>query len=144
VFSFIFFLQTIFLGLGGITSLPLNSISMGFFGTLSVVLIQKMFMNTKNLSVKDDASVREVGRTIKTNVFIVLSTIAGILVSGIMLGLILGLQPWIAKNAMGQPLFFPYSWNVVLPSILIGNIPVIILESIVTIPLYHFLNKMET
>lgn len=125
-FSFVFLLQAVLFGLGGITSFPLNSFALGFIGPLVVVSVHRLFTNR-----------------IHSNLSIAITTTLGILSSALVIGLILGLQPILAKNLNGEPLFFPYDWTVVLPSILLGNLPVVLLEIIVTIPLYNFLERIE-
>ncbi len=129
LYTIIFLLQFFLLGLGGITTLPLHSIGIGLTGSFSIWLILYFLKNK-----------------IPFYILVLSGCIIGILSSIIFISLILGLQPEIAYNDQGKPLYFPFSWNIVLPSMIIAHIPVMIIESVVStlfIKFYENLSKIK-
>lgn len=121
IYSSIFLLQSLLLGLGGITGFPLLCLSLGFIGSFSVNFLDKILKFSSNIK-------------------IVILNIVGILLSVSFVSFVLGLQPLIA-NQNGKPLFFPYNWNIVFPTMIISHLPVIIIESIVSILFFKFYEK---
>jgi cobalt/nickel transport system permease protein len=52
--------------------------------------------------------------------------------AALLTGLLLGLQPLIARDAGGDPLYFPFGWSTVLPAVLLPHAAVGILEGALT------------
>lgn len=121
IYSIIFLIQSLVLGLGGITGFPLLCLSMGWFSPFLINFFDKILK--MNFRVK-----------------IIILNIIGITTSILLISFILSLQP-IFWNVNGKPLFFPFTLEVVLPTMFIGHIPVIIIESIVTIIFFEFYEK---
>ncbi len=121
IYSIIFLIQSIILGLGGITGFPLLSLGMGWLAPLFISVLDQYL---------------SIHRKIK----IMILNLGGILISILFISFVLGLQP-LLWNLDGKPLFFPFSWNVVFPAMLIGHIPVIIIESIVSIIFFDYYEK---
>jgi len=59
-------------------------------------------------------------------------------VSGVAVALVLGIQPLIAHNADGTPLFFPFGLSVTLPAILIPHAFIGIGEAVLTVLVWRY------
>lgn len=121
IYSTIFIVQAIILKIGGITGFPLLTLSLGFIGPFTVHFLHKYLKINESLK-------------------ILLQNFLGITISLILISLILGLQPLIASYN-NKPLFFPYTWDVTLPVMLISHIPVVIIETIVSILFFKFYER---
>jgi cobalt/nickel transport system permease protein len=61
-----------------------------------------------------------------------------VFVSGVAVALVLGIQPLIAHNADGTPLFFPFGLSVTLPAILIPHAFIGIGEAVLTVLVWRY------
>lgn len=114
-YTLVLALQALVLGAGGVTSLPLNALAMGFVGAFTAVGVARMVAPLH----------REAG--------VVLGVLLSILLSALLVALVLGLQPLIARNADGSPLFFPFGWQVTLPAILLPHAFIAVAEAVMTL-----------
>lgn len=101
--SLVLVIQALLFGDGGITTLPLYALAMGFFGALAargtiLVLRQK-----------------------HPSAALFIAGWIGLFLPSLLVALALGAQPYIAANENGAPLYFPFSWNVTLPALLIPH-----------------------
>lgn len=122
--SFVLLIQALFFGNGGITTLPINSITIGFIGSLTIYFFYKLF-----------------GKFKKAGVFF--SSFSGIIISAFLLAVVLGIQPLIAIDSNGKPLFFPFGLKVTIPAMLIPHIFVGIAEGILTVIALEVLKKFD-
>jgi len=122
--TLVLLIQALFFGNGGITTLPINSIAIGFFGSLLIYFLYKLF-----------------GKFRKAGVFI--SSFFGVLTSAFLLAIILGIQPLISHDSNGKPLFFPFGLKVTIPAMLIPHIFVGIAEGILTIITLEVVKKFD-
>lgn len=122
--SLVLLIQAIFFGNGGITTLPVNSLSIGFLGSIIVYFIFKIS-----------------GKYKKSGAF--LGPFLAVLFSSFIIALILGLQPIIARSAEGKPLFFPFGFSITIPALLIPHIFVGIAEGILTLILLEIVKKFD-
>ena len=99
-YSLVLLLQSLLFGAGGITALPVNALAIGGAGALVAVGVFRALR-----AWHEDAAV-------------LLATWCAVMVPAALVGLVLGLQPWLAQRADGTPLFFPFGPAVVLPAIL--------------------------
>ena len=120
--SLILFLQAVLFGEGGITSFPVNSLSISFFGSLSAYLIFKFLKNF-----------------LKEEISCFISGWISINLSALIVALVLGLIPLIAHDNSGNPLYFPFSWNVTIPALLIPHFLAGIVEGLYTASVYKIL-----
>jgi len=122
-YSLVLLLQSLLFGVGGITALPVNSLAIGLIGAVTV---RGIF-----------GALRSVNETLA----VLLAAWCGVVVAAVGLGAILGLQPLIAQDAEGKPLFFPFRWPVVLPAIVLPHLLIGIGEAAVTWAVWRFAKK---
>jgi cobalt/nickel transport system permease protein len=103
-YSLILFLQAVLFGEGGITTFPINSISMGFVGSFAA------FFTYKALSI------------FKEEVSIVISSFVSIMLSALLIATILGIHPYLFKKADGSPLYFPFGLYITIPAVIVPHI----------------------
>ncbi len=113
-FSLVLTLQALLLGAGGITALPVNALTMGLAGGAVVVGVRSLLGPGKSAWA------------------IVLPVSSGVVVAAVLLALVLGAQPYLASDAHGQPLFFPFGPAVTLPVIVLPHLVIGLLEGVLT------------
>lgn len=114
--SLVLFLQATILGQGGITSFPINSISIalgGSFCSYYTYIVVKRFLS-EELSIFS-------------------SGFFSTLISALMVALVLGIHPYLFKDPSGKPLYFPFGFNLVIPALLLPHTLLGIGEGILTI-----------
>ncbi len=121
IYSTIFLVQSLILKIGGITGYPLLTLSMGFIGPFVIFILQNYLK-------------------IKESYKLFLQNFFGITFSVTIISFVLGLQPLMA-SINDKPLFFPYTWDIVFPVMMISHIPVILIESIVSIVFFKFYDQ---
>jgi cobalt/nickel transport system permease protein len=97
--SLVLVLQALLLGAGGVTALPVNALAMGLAGCATAAGVHRLLR-----PLSETAAVGVAGW-------------AAVVVSSLLVALVLGLQPWIASDAQGEPLFFPFGLAVTLPAV---------------------------
>ncbi|MEJ5166456.1 MAG: energy-coupling factor ABC transporter permease [Thermoanaerobaculia bacterium] len=122
--SLVLLIQSLFFGNGGITTLPINSLAIGFFGSIIVFYFYKIFGKFKRLGA-------------------FLGSFFGVIFSSFLISIILGLQPIIAKDPQGKPLFFPFGFSVTIPALVIPHIFVGIAEGILTLIALEIVKKFD-
>jgi len=122
-YSLVLLLQSLLFGVGGITALPVNALAIGLLGAATA---RGVF-----------GALRRVNETLA----VLLAAWCGVVVAAVALGAILGLQPLIAHDAQGEPLFFPFRWSVVLPAITLPHLLIGVGEAAVTWAVWRFAKK---
>ncbi|MGE5344161.1 MAG: energy-coupling factor ABC transporter permease [Candidatus Omnitrophota bacterium] len=112
--SLVLLIQALFFGNGGITTLPINAIAIGYLGGWCIHLFSKIFKRYEKM-------------TMFVGPFLAVMVAAGVV------AVVLGIQPLIAHNAEGKPLFFPFGLNITLPAVLIPNAIVGVAEGVLTV-----------
>ncbi|MCX8017923.1 MAG: energy-coupling factor ABC transporter permease [Rhodocyclaceae bacterium] len=102
-YSGVLFLQALLFGAGGLTALPINALAMGLAGSATALGLFRLL------------------QPINEHLAVALAAWASVLVAGLIVALILGLQPLIATGPNGMPLFFPFGPEITLPAILIPH-----------------------
>ena len=113
-FSLVLALQALLLGAGGITALPVNALAMGLAGG-AVVSGMHVLMGRR-----------------KSFWSVVVPVLCGVAAAALLLALVLGLQPWLASDAEGQPLFFPFGPKVTLPVIVLPHLVIGLAEGVLS------------
>lgn len=113
-YSLMLFLQTLVLGAGGITALPINALAIGFVGAWTTGLIYQL------------------GYRIHPGFAISIATFAAVMISATLVALALGIQPIIAAAPDGTPRFFPFGLSITLPAILIPHFFIALGEALLT------------
>jgi cobalt/nickel transport system permease protein len=100
--SLVFTIQALLFGDGGVTTLPLNALAMGFAGALAARGLFLVLRRWPPLALFAAGWV-------------------GLFLPSLLIALALGAQPLIAQDASGAPLYFPFGWSVTLPALLIPH-----------------------
>ncbi|WP_456401689.1 energy-coupling factor ABC transporter permease [Persephonella sp.] len=124
VISIVFFIQAVFLGDGGITTLPINAFAVGILGGGSAYFTFKFL--------------KRFGERFS----LFLAGFISVVISSFFLALILGIQPIIAHDELGKPLFFPFGLNITIPAVLLPHLAVGLVEGIITVIGYNILRKI--
>lgn len=119
-YSLVLVLQSLLFGAGGITALPVNALAMGLIGALAAVGTYRTF------------------RGVNETLAVVAAAWISVMLSGLAVALVLGLQPLIAQRPDGTPLFFPFGFSIVLPAVLIPHALIGIGEALLTLFVWRF------
>jgi len=123
--SMVLLLQAVLFADGGITSLPINALSMGLVGGAIATAVFSML------------------RRVNTKAALFAAGWVSINAASVLVAVALGVQPVIAHAADGTPLFFPFSLSVTLPAILVPHAVIGIGEGFLTIFVYGFVSKQR-
>ncbi len=118
-------LQALLFGAGGITSLPVNALAIGFAGSAAAVIglrVMRPFGEKVGLFAAGWLSVN---------------------VAALLLAVALGAQPFLAHADDGTPLFFPFGFSVTLPAMMIPHALIGVGEGILTVLVVRFFRRME-
>lgn len=121
--SLVFLLQALMLGDGGITALPIAALAVGLLGSMAAVVGFNLL--------------RRLNET--TGVFV--AGWLGTVIPAIVVALVLGAQPLLAHDAAGQPLFFPFGWQVTLPAVVIPHLAVGIADGVLAVMAWRMLGR---
>ena len=124
--SMVLLLQALLFGDGGITSLPLNALAMGLAGSATAFWCYRLI------------------RGWRENVALFVAGWASVNVAALLLAIALGLQPLIASDAAGQPLFFPFGLSITLPAVMIPHALIGVAEGLLTIAVARFIQPFRT
>ncbi|MDD5058271.1 MAG: energy-coupling factor ABC transporter permease [Sideroxydans sp.] len=119
-YSLVLLLQSLLFGAGGITALAVNALAMGLLGSAAAVAARRLF--------------RPLGETVSVAAAAWLS----VLVSGLAVALVLGIQPLVAHSADGTPQFFPFGLSITLPAILVPHAIIGIGEAVLTVLVWRY------
>jgi cobalt/nickel transport system permease protein len=121
--SVVFVLQALLLGAGGVTSLPVNAIAVGFVGSA--------------VAAWTFSALRRGNETVALAAAGWLSVV----VPAAIVAVALGVQPQIAHRADGTPLFFPFDLAITLPAVLVPHALVGVGEAALTVVAYRFVAR---
>jgi len=113
--STVLLLQAVLLGAGGVTSLPVNALALGLVGSSAALLLHRVL------------------RPVHEGVALFAAGWGGINAAALVVALVLGLQPAIARDAAGVPLFFPFGPAVTIPAVMIPHLLIGIGEGALTV-----------
>jgi cobalt/nickel transport system permease protein len=122
--SMVLLLQALLVGVGGVTTLPVNALAVGFVGSVTAAGVY--------------AALKRVHAT--AGLFV--AGWASVVVPAVVIAVVLGIQPTIAHDAAGRPLFFPFGLSVTLPAVVLPHALVGIGEGIVTVFAYRLVDRM--
>ncbi|MGQ9685838.1 MAG: energy-coupling factor ABC transporter permease [Thiobacillaceae bacterium] len=112
--SLVLAMQAMLFGVGGITALAVNALAMGLVGSASAWLTWRAI------------------RRIHVPAALILAGWVSVVLPALLLALVLGLQPAIAHDAAGRPLFFPFGLTITLPAVMIPHILLGLAEGVLT------------
>jgi cobalt/nickel transport system permease protein len=122
-YTLVLVLQAVVVGAGGITSLPVNALALGFVAAWTTWAGYRLL--------------RGLGETTAVAV----ATWAGVMTAALLLALVLGLQPLVAQGPDGTPLFFPFGPAVTLPALLVPHALIAIGEAALTVLVFRHARK---
>jgi len=114
-YSLVLALQSLLFGAGGITALPVNALAMGLVGAFVAVGVQHAL------------------RRVNETAAVALSAWVSVVVPAMLVALLLGLQPGIARREDGTPLFFPLGPEITVPAVLLPHLLIGLGEAALTV-----------
>jgi cobalt/nickel transport system permease protein len=123
--SLVLLLQALLLGDGGVTSLPVNAIAMGFAGSIAAYYAYRAI------------------RKFNEKVALFVAGWLSLNVAAFTAAVALGVQPGLAHRADGTPLFFPFGLSITLPAVMIPHALIGIGEGLLTVLVYQFVTKLK-
>lgn len=112
--SLVLAMQALLFGAGGVTALAVNALAMGFLGSVVAWLAWRGL------------------RSVNEAAALLLAGWLSVVVPALLIAVILGIQPMIAQDAAGRPLFFPFDLSVTLPAVMIPHVLVGLGEGLLT------------
>jgi cobalt/nickel transport system permease protein len=122
-YSLVLVLQSLLLGAGGITALPINALCIGLGGAAAAVLMRRALGG-----MGDTPAVAAAGAV-------------SVLLPALLVALVLGLQPTIARRADGTPLFFPFGLDITLPAVLLPHLVIAAGEAVLTVLVWRYARR---
>ncbi len=119
-YSLVLLLQSLLFGAGGVTALAVNALTMGLVGSAAAVGVRKLL--------------KGIGETVSIS----LAAWVSVLLPGLLVALILGIQPLIAHKPDGSPLFFPFDLSVTLPAVLLSHAVIGLGEAVLTVLVFRY------
>lgn len=119
-YSGVLLLQALLFGAGGLTALPVNALAMGLAGGATAILTFKLL------------------RPLNESSAVLAAAWISVMVSGVLVALALGIQPLIASQPDGTPLFFPFGLAITLPAVLLPHALIGIGEAALTLLAWRY------
>ncbi|ABI57375.1 energy-coupling factor ABC transporter permease [Alkalilimnicola ehrlichii MLHE-1] len=114
-YTLVLVVQALLVGAGGITALAANALLMGFVGAWTAVILHRWLH-----PLHGDAA---------TGVAVWVSVV----LSATLMATLLGVQPLIAQDETGSPLYFPFGLTVTLPAVVLPHMLLAIGEAVLTL-----------
>jgi len=119
-YSGVLLLQALLFGAGGLTALPLNALALGLAGSAVAVATFRLL------------------RPLNESAAVAIAAWLSVMVAGLLVALVLGMQPWIAARPDGTPLFFPFGPEITLPAVLLPHALIGIGEATLTLLVWRY------
>lgn len=119
-YSLVLLLQVMLLGAGGITALPVNALAVGLVGASAMALCVRW------------RSTRYPLPAIAVGAFL------AVVLPALLIALVLGVQPTIAQQDDGSPLFFSFRPEIVVPAIMLPHLLIGIAEAVLTLAVWRY------
>jgi cobalt/nickel transport system permease protein len=123
--SLVLAMQALLFGDGGITALPVNALAMGLAGSLAAA-----------------GTWRILGRW-HAGIALFLAGWLSVAVAALITAVVLGIQPLIAHDDAGRPLFFPFGLGVTLPAVLLPHLLIGVGEGVLTLLGYRYFSRLR-
>jgi cobalt/nickel transport system permease protein len=124
-YSLVLLLQSLLFGAGGITAFAVNALAIGLLGAATAVVVRKLL--------------RGLGDTVS----IAVAAWASVVMAGLLVATLLGLQPLLAHQADGTPLFFPFGLAITLPAVLIPHVLIGLGEAVLTVLVLRYVKARK-
>lgn len=119
-YSGVLLLQSLLFGAGGITALPVNALAMGLVGGAAALAVRRL------LAPLGDAPA------------VAVAAWCSVVLPGVVVALVLGIQPLVAHAPDGTPLFFPFGLAITLPAVLLPHAAIGIGEALLTLAVWRY------
>jgi cobalt/nickel transport system permease protein len=119
-YSLVLLLQALLFGAGGVTALPINALAMGLIGSAAAVAAKSLLAR------------------INETAAVAIAAWLSVVLSGLVVALVLGIQPVLAYQSDGTPLFFPFGIGITLPAVLIPHLVIGVGEAALTVPVWRY------
>lgn len=119
-YSLVLLLQALLFAAGGITALAVNALAIGLAGSATAVAIHRLLRRWHETAA------------------VALAAWGSVMVAAVLIGLTLGLQPLIASDEAGRPLYFPFSFVIVLPAVLLPHAMIGVGEALLTVLVWRY------
>jgi len=123
--TLVLLMQALLFAEGGITALPVNALAMGLAGSAAACLAFQSL------------------RRWRPGVALFLAGWLSVNVAALLTALALGIQPLIASDADGQPLFFPFDLPITLPAVMIPHLLLGLGEGALTVAVYGLVRRVQ-
>jgi cobalt/nickel transport system permease protein len=123
--SLVLAMQALLFGDGGITALPVNALAMGLAGSLAGYWSWRLL------------------RRFNETLALFAAGWLSVMLAAFLLATALGIQPRIAHDATGRPLFFPFGLAVTLPAVLVPHALIGLGEGLLTVLGYRYLTRLR-
>jgi cobalt/nickel transport system permease protein len=114
-YSGVLLLQALLFGAGGITALGVNALALGLLGAAVAVGLRRLLAGAGD------------------TVAVAVAAFVSLQVSALLVALVLGVQPSIARREDGTPLFFPLGPEITVPAVLLPHLLIGIGEAALTV-----------
>lgn len=122
-YSGVLLLQALLFGAGGITALAINALALGLVGAAVAVGLHRLLARC--------------GETAA----VAIAAFVSLQVSALLVALVLGLQPTIARAPDGSPLFFPLGPEITVPAVLLPHLLIGIGEAALTVFVWRYARR---
>jgi cobalt/nickel transport system permease protein len=119
-YSLVLLLQALLFGAGGVTALPVNALAMGLLGSTAAVAAKGLLSRLHETAA------------------VAAAAWLSVVLSGLVVALVLGIQPLIAHQPDGTPLFFPFGIAITLPAVLIPHVLIGVGEAVLTVLVWRY------
>lgn len=119
-YSGVLLLQALLFGAGGLTALPVNALAIGLVGSAFAIATFRLL------------------KRFNESVAVALAAWLSVMIPGLIVALVLGVQPLIATQPDGTPLFFPFGPEITLPAVLIPHVLIGIGEAVLTVLVWRY------
>ncbi|MFN6961345.1 MAG: energy-coupling factor ABC transporter permease [Rhodocyclaceae bacterium] len=119
-YSGVLLLQALLFGAGGLTALPVNALAMGLMGSATAIAVFRLL------------------KPMNETLAVAVAAWASVMVAGLVVAGVLGIQPLIAHKPDGSPLFFPFGLEITLPAILVPHALIGLGEAALTLMVWRY------
>lgn len=123
--SLVLVLQALIFGLGGVTSLPVNALAVGFVGSMVAYAAYRML------------------RGVNERVAFFAAGWLSVAAPAALVAVALGVQPLIAHGDDGSPLFFPFGLAITFPAVVIPHVVLGVGEGLLTVLVLEGIKRIQ-
>lgn len=123
--SLVLAMQALLFGDGGVTALPVNALAMGMAGSLAAWAAWRAL------------------KGLHEGLALFLAGWFSMFAPAVLVALVLGIQPVIAHDGSGRPLFFPFGLAITLPAVLVPHALIGLGEGLLTVLGYRYFTRLR-